>query len=149
MAPSRRAQCQGVQGTFLHLAPWAVTPVPPAWSQDYSEVPCVPPQSPDSGLHHRLCHLLSSPTSTSVNPEVCRDPSALWPQEGTAAPWGGEGAGSSPGQRLGDEPCWELGSKSVQAALTVLRQPGGAWRCLLWAGWPRPWPPGARLLSSE
>ena len=95
MAPSRRAQCQGVQGTFLHLAPWVVTPGPPARSQDYSEVPCVPPQSPDSGLHHRPCHLLSSPTSTSVNPEICRDPSALWPQEGTAAPWGGEG-------------CWEL-----------------------------------------
>lgn len=51
--------------------------------------PLCPPSKPDSGLHHRPCHLLSSPTSTSVNPEVCRDPCALWPQEGTAAPWGG------------------------------------------------------------
>ena len=151
MAPSRRAQCQGVQGTFLQLAPWEVTPGPPAQSQEYHEVPCVPPQSPDLGLHHRPCHLLSSPASI-CEPRGLQRPMCPVAPGGHRCPLGrGRVLGALQGNIWGKSPAgsWAAGlSRQHRWCSGSLGEPGTAFCGLggLGLGLPEP---GCPPLSDE
>ena len=72
-----------------------------------------------------------------VSPEVCRDPCALWPQEGTAAPWGGGGCwepsrATSGGRALlgaGQQVC-PGSTDGAQAAWGSLALPSVGWAAL-------------------